>query len=380
MSTRFLPIKLNQDKLFGVGLEGTVGRADRRLLQDLADKCLERSRTDVVMDLSGLRSIGGGGAAILADFQRRLVAAGGEAVFAGTSDIVRHFLEQRFEDLPLRCYGDTADAEEAFYAQAAPKKQRARASARTDKVEAAKRPSQAKQPVVQESVAKESVAQEPKPDASEQDCVSNLIDEVPALSEVGAVSFFDDGEDGGGDPFGGASETPDASAQAAPEVAAAGRPNAPEVAPHVAPDPAPDPDPDAEDADGALDGLLSEFSGKQQTGGRRKDHQYMSLHDAVAALGDWSDVDRCSEFSAALNNLLFSHGLAEDVLLLVADGDLLVAGDRAWELPAGGGLADQLAQAARPTTLLDIQETDLDETELTFLETVEPDMILPVRP
>ena len=83
MATHFEPLKLARDDVFGVHLSGTVTRRDEKRLQELADKCLDRGHSQVLLDLSGLDTIGGGGAKALAEFQRQLVAAGGGALVVG---------------------------------------------------------------------------------------------------------------------------------------------------------------------------------------------------------------------------------------------------------------------------------------------------------
>ena len=114
MATRFKPLTLSDASLFGIGLQGIVGRSDKKNLLELADRCLEGGRVHLVLDLTELKSIGGGGATILADFQRRLNESGGEAVFVGAGDTVRHFMEPKFEGLPLRFFESAELAEEAF--------------------------------------------------------------------------------------------------------------------------------------------------------------------------------------------------------------------------------------------------------------------------
>jgi anti-anti-sigma factor len=104
VATSFKPLNLPDDQLFGVRVEGTIGRSDKQRLRQLAEKCLEQGKTALVLDFSKLDSIGGGGAAVLAEFQKQLVGQGGESVVVGASEMVQHFLEQRFGDTPLRYF------------------------------------------------------------------------------------------------------------------------------------------------------------------------------------------------------------------------------------------------------------------------------------
>ena len=97
MATRFNPLNLNSPQLFGIGLSGIIGRSDKSNLLDLAERCLDKGKVHLILDLSGLSSMGGGGAIILADFQRRLNSEGGEAVFVGAGEVVRHYLTEEIQ-------------------------------------------------------------------------------------------------------------------------------------------------------------------------------------------------------------------------------------------------------------------------------------------
>ena len=104
MATRFQPLNLTDSRLFGIRLSGIIGRSDKSNLLDLADRCLKKNKVNLILDLSDLSSMGGGGAVILADLQGRLNESGGEAVFVGAGEVVRRFLKLKFEDLPLRFF------------------------------------------------------------------------------------------------------------------------------------------------------------------------------------------------------------------------------------------------------------------------------------
>ncbi len=106
MAIVFESLGLAADQPFGVRLSGAFGRGDRQRLLDLADRCLEREKTQLILDCADLDSLGGGGAGVLADLQRQLVATGGEAVFASVGQVIRRFLAGKFDGLPLRCFDD----------------------------------------------------------------------------------------------------------------------------------------------------------------------------------------------------------------------------------------------------------------------------------
>lgn len=283
MATRFEPVKLPHPALFGVQVAGTVGPGDRDRLGELADKCLERGKLRLVLDLSRMSALGGGGARALADFQQRLVSAGGEAVFCGASTMVAKFLEQKFTGLPLRHFPDVATA----VATCGP----------------------------------------------EADALESVLDDDSPLLEIGAVAFTADEDE----------------AQ------------------------------DLPDCDPELNSVLEDLSLETASTGRRKDHQYMSLSDAVASLGRWTDHDDKAEFARTLGNLLFSHGLAEETVLLTKIGEQMVdpGGDR--RVRCGCGLVQAVAAANRPLSLLDLGADELGEEDTALLEAVDPDIILPVN-
>ncbi|MFH1842403.1 MAG: STAS domain-containing protein, partial [bacterium] len=92
MSISFTPLNLNHPELFGVRLAGALGRDGKNFIRRLADGCLARGKTRLILDLSKVVSLGGGGAAALADFQAQLVEQGGEMVFVGNGKVVRKLL------------------------------------------------------------------------------------------------------------------------------------------------------------------------------------------------------------------------------------------------------------------------------------------------
>ena len=272
MATHFESLTLDRPDLFGVTLSGTVSPGDKERLRELAAKCLKHGQVQVIMDLSGLGALGGGGAGALADFQAQLVGAGGGSVFVGAGEVMRHFLEQKFVDVPLVLY--------------------------------------------------------------------ETVDEALVAIEA---------------------ESPGTTVTAAPE-------------------PTPEAIPAAEEATptDAMDDVLDEVEAAPKNAVLRKANQYTSLSDALEALGAWSDTKDHAEFSQALANLLFSHGLAGETVLLARRGDEFVDAGGERRVPASGGFAQTVASINRPLTLLDIPAEDLDDEDATLLEALAPDVILPV--
>jgi len=301
MAIRFQNLALDNPDLFGVSLEGTVSRSDKGALQELADQAMERGKVHLVLDMSGLTSLGGAGAGVLAGFQKRLLDQGGEAVFAGVKPIVRHFLNSKFRDLPHRHFPSAEEAGENFH--------------NTDYVEPLVDPLAATEPAPPKEPEPEP-ARKPGPGSAES--AGDL--------ETGAMSFHDE----------------------------------------------------SEESDSNLDGLLSEFTGKEARKGRRKEYRYTSLDEAVEAVGAWHEGRDRGEFATALTNLLFSQGLADSVTMMFPTGIVLQTLDGVWQLPLSGSFAGQMVATGRPLCMLDIRDDELDQTELDFLEEVNPEMILPL--
>jgi anti-anti-sigma regulatory factor len=317
MAIRYASLELDNTRLFGVRLSGTVSRDDKQNLLALADRCLEHGKLHLVLDLSELGAIGGGGARVLADLQFTLAARGGEAVFVGAGPVVRRFLRQRFDGLPLRFFPSLEMARERCLD-----------------------PDFAWDPDGDEPATAHAV--------DERDRHGN----APGIGDdmVGAIAAVDDDE---------LAELPDSGEPAGADESALVDETFVEARPvsDAAPVPAP--------ATGA--------------GGRRKDHHYLSLAEAAAQLGRWKPGEDDGEFAAALRNLLFSHGLAEDALLLTGHGETLRDAQGQYVLPFDGTLASQLQAAEGPLTMLDLADGDLLPEESELLEQFTPDLLLPVR-
>jgi anti-anti-sigma regulatory factor len=337
MAIRYTPLELEAPQLFGVTLSGTVARTDKQNLLALADRCLSRGKLHVVLDMTDLGALGGGGARVLADFQLSLTSRGGEAVFVGAGKTVRRFLRQRFDDLPLRYFPDVATAEARF----------SDAGYHWD-------------PDADELAADLAAAGRDTAAAADED-----------LSEVGAIAAFDDEEL--------AAELDDTTDRAVAPKGAAGAATGTGARRSGARDAS-----GADEARDAVQDVLDEFNGRDEEGqagpgGRRKDHHYTSLAEAAAELGRWKPGEGDADFAIALRNLLFSHGLAEDSVLLTINEDLLQDARGQWSLPADGALATQLLEASGPLTMLDIADGELLPAEAELLELLTPDLLLPIR-
>ncbi|MCP4291754.1 MAG: STAS domain-containing protein [bacterium] len=305
MAIQFHALKISDPGLFGVSLTGTVSRSDKAALEELAQQATARNKVKLVLDLSRLSSLGGSGARVLAEFQRQLLEMKGEAVFVGVGTVVRHFLDGKFNDLPLRYYLTVEDAVENFDNNnySAPDHSLLQSAASATDVSSLK------------DTEDHQMSGSPK---SESNSTSD---------EVGAMSFYDD-ED--------------------------------------------------EDPDSGLDGLLEEFTGKDARKGRRREHHYTSLNEAISSLGTLKNEKNRQEFSEALTNLLFSQGLADDVTLLFPVGLHLKSVNEEFSIPLAGSLARQLVDYGRPLTILDLLDDELVASEVEFLEELNPEIILPL--
>ena len=354
MAIRYSSLDLGGADLFGICLSGTVSRTDKQNLLSLADRCLARGKLHLILDMTALGALGGGGARVLADFQLSLTSRGGEAVFVGAGKTVRHFLRQKFDDLPLRFFPSVAIAQERF----------------TD-------PGYHWDPDAEELAAQladagRRAAEDDRGSSADAACgaIAAFEDELPDDADV------DLDEAPRPAPSRGAPSRETASREAASREAA--------TAAAAAPPPAATPDRAEVEARDAVQDVLDEFNGRDEprsaaAGGRRKDHHYTSLAEAAAELGRWKPGEDDGEFAIALRNLLFSHGLAEESVLLTRHEDLLRDASQQWELPAEGSLAGQLLAAQGPLTMLDLLDGDLLPAESELLEHLTPDLLLPVR-
>ena len=283
MATRFESLTLADETLFGVRIHGAFGRGDRQRLLDLAARCLEKDKIRLILDCGDLDSLGGGGATVLADLQRRVVERGGEAVFVAVGAIIRRFLQQKFDDLPLRFFDNVDQA------------------------------------------------------------VAALAPGAPTTS----------------------SGQSDAAAQPEAEL-----------------DVEPDTDVDEDDPNDSLDVLLDDVEGdhtQPESHTRRAADLvtavYVSLDDTLAAACDGGNA---TVFGETLSLLLDSHDLAAETIYFAPEGDRYVSADGCAHLPAEGSVAATLARIGRPLTLLDVEDDNLWDEETQVLESLQPDLILPL--
>jgi anti-anti-sigma regulatory factor len=331
MALQFKSLKLPSPDLFGVSLSGSVGRGDRDRLKELADKCLKHGKTNVLLDLSELGSMGGGGARMIAELQERLEEAQGGALIAGAGPTVQRFLDQKLQDRPLTYYASVREALQHLGV----------AAACLDDAPAEVKPREAASGLA-------------SPDGGEGEPVGHQAEDLPEgmpedAVEVGAVAFFEDDDEA---ELQGLDQDPAPQADDDPADQAAGSPG--------------------------LDNLLDEFTVAESRSGRRKDHHFASLSETLEIVANWSGRSSPPRFAEALKNLLFSQGLAEDVTLLTAQAGLLVSSDGYKEIPLDGSLALQVEELHRPVTMLDLNDDELCEEEISLLEIVNPDMIIPV--
>jgi HD-GYP domain-containing protein (c-di-GMP phosphodiesterase class II)/anti-anti-sigma regulatory factor len=264
LATRFEPLSIADAGLFGVRLSGSFGRGDRQRMLDLATRCLERDKTRVVLECTGLDSLGGGGAAVLADLQEKLIERGGEAVFVAAGDVVRRFLTRKFDQLPLRFFDDVETAIRALGSNAA-------------------------------------ATAAPEPPAAKDENLDHILDDVE----------------------GGDSEAEDHTRRVADLVTAA----------------------------------------------------YVSLDDTLQAAGPEGNPAVLGE---ALAVLLDSQDLAAETVFFTERGESYVSADGNHQLPREGNITTSLLRIRRPLTLLDFEYGSLWDVETEILESLQPDLILPL--
>ncbi len=367
MAISFFPLELSDSSLFGIRLRGTVGRSDKDRLQELVTKCVAHSKTKLILDISELESLSSGAATELATLQRKMTDRDGEVVFIGANETMRQFLERSFDELPLRIFGTASAAETGYH----------------DGTDPSLMVPQIEKPEPVET----SGAQTDAPG------VSSATDEEAADQEGGAVCLSPESDD-----------TPDSSLD---EILGGfscdrdgERPPALDIAeePAIAEDSASCEDPsdraETEDlsADSPPESPTVEVNHAQKAHQlRRADSpssepaepglrgaarlRYLSLADGMASIQQAKDI---AEVGDHLLNLLHSHDLVTTVTYCHRDGKKFVAQDSQREFACDGILAQALATADRPLSLLDINDEELDESETQFLADVTPDLILPI--
>lgn len=136
------------------------------------------------------------------------------------------------------------------------------------------------------------------------------------------------------------------------------------------------------DREGGLDALLGEYTAEDselsKLAARTADlvtAAYVSLDDVLMAAGEAGNSTALSE---AIAILLESHDLAADTQACLRDGDHFVSADSSLRIPVDGGIASSLERSRRPLTMLDIEDSELWDEEIQFLEKQQPDLILPL--
>jgi anti-anti-sigma regulatory factor len=335
VTAKYSALNLVDERLFGVKLEGALGRADKSRLRELAARCLEKGKIDLVFDLSGVEALGGGGAATLAELQRSLLERGGQVVFVGASDTVRRFLARSFGDLPLACCRDIEGAVTIF-------------------------------------------------EARWED------DDLFTDREPGAASVAGDGADSRLDDLLASFNLRDAEAEEAVGDAAPAEPagvddRAGADAPAVAEDEgsgrdrqATEPAPVPAGPDGLEEAIPTARRGAPEATAPELENgtgRFLSLQEAARTLRLPDDP---AAFGDLFLQLLRGHDLAATGFYCYLDGDRFRASEGPFEFPADGGLVRKLKGHCRPLTLLDIDVEELEEDEALALGELRPDLILPL--
>jgi anti-anti-sigma regulatory factor len=343
VATRFAPLVLKQPDLFGVRLTGSIGRTEKKWLEQLAVRCLKSDKIRIIFDLAELESIGGVGAAVLAELQRKLIEAGGGMVFVGAGSVVKRFLLQKFTDLPLRLFASLDEAQERFHDPSAAL------------VEELDEP-------VDDVPIEWAESEDPDDEAGgavcfaweEEENADSVLDELLGVFSSSAE------EEANGKP---AAES-SVSSEAPVAAETPGCSDSPESG--AAPAAGESPDPSEE----------SEPGESPDPTGATVHHEFLSLEDALGTIRRAADA---AALEQPLDNLLYSYDLAAEVVYCVRKGRKLKASDRSFAFPADGTLARLVGDADRPLSLLDIAEDELDETEARVLAEVQPDLILPIK-
>jgi anti-anti-sigma regulatory factor len=95
----FTNLKQSDPDLLVVRVEGHLGTRQSVAVESLIEKCREKRKSKVVLEFSGLLSLGGQVAAVLRDFAAELRAQGHPLCMVGASDVVQSFLRARFDKI-----------------------------------------------------------------------------------------------------------------------------------------------------------------------------------------------------------------------------------------------------------------------------------------
>jgi len=319
----FTPLQLKSCTHFGIRLKGSFGRSDKSRLRNLAAKCLANRKIRLVLELSELASLGGGGAAELATLQRQLEELGGELIIVGASSTILQFLARGFDGLYLRCYQSIDIAEQDLLKDAA------------DGSAAA---------VARQSPERSSTE---TPVAAMGTAPDSTLDEILGLNNPEVDN---------------------------PPIATASNAVEDPVLPSETPPPDP---PDRSQPASRPDRRIGNDAGGNLIQNERGSgcRHYVSLSETVSSLQEASGSE---DLGVHLLNLLHSHDLAKEVWFCQRQGHWFLGEDGKRAFTATGRLALTLASAQRPLSLLDIPADELDNGESRFLSAISPDLILPV--
>jgi len=93
----FSSIKLDDPEFFVVQVKGHLGVKERGRVQELLSKCDEKNKTKIILEFSGLESLGGSVAKLIGGFIAERNQRGLPPAFVGCSDTVKNFLTGRCE-------------------------------------------------------------------------------------------------------------------------------------------------------------------------------------------------------------------------------------------------------------------------------------------
>lgn len=93
----FSPLAVEDPDIFAVRVEGPLGARQRAAVEALVGRCREKNKSKIVFDFSGLTSMGGAVATVIAAFARELIHKGHPPQFVGASDVVQTFLTGQCE-------------------------------------------------------------------------------------------------------------------------------------------------------------------------------------------------------------------------------------------------------------------------------------------
>ncbi len=354
MAISFTPLKLAASDLFGIRLRGSFGRSDKKRLKDVAGRCLANGKIKLVLDLTELEAISGGGAKELAEFQRQLLERDGELVFVGATDTIRQFLFRSFQSLPLHVYPAVDAAVDDIHQRSAATSPQPDIPPPSSPLPSTQHPGRSTARNGGESTGEADGDAQTEAKAGGSAVIGGgipdssldlMLEAYPADLQPGSATADTEGN---------------TVAELEPRVAVPRPSRAGRDATHLD---------DGRRAVSPPPGTLD-----QSARGTARCH-YLSPKEAVVSLqrhtgdADWGDQ---------LSILLHCHDLAETVTICSRQEEWFVDEEGHRTFAAKGNLALALLAAQRPLYLLDLPADELDQAEAKFLTTVSPDLILPV--